>query len=101
MKHYIDENGQVFAYEEDGSQDHLIGNKTLLPEEQVESAQTAWFSRYVNNMEYDQARRLHYPSIGDQLDALWHAMDSGQLPKIQNFYEPIQLVKQQFPKNII
>ena len=28
MKHYIDQNGVVYAYEANGSQDHLIGGKT-------------------------------------------------------------------------
>jgi len=28
MKHYIDQNGVIYAYEADGSQDHLIGGKT-------------------------------------------------------------------------
>lgn len=28
MKHYIDQDGVVYAYELDGSQDHLIGDKT-------------------------------------------------------------------------
>jgi hypothetical protein len=98
MKHYIDADGQVFAYESDGSQDYLIGNKTLLQEDQVESAQAAWFSQYVNNMEYAEARKLHYPPIGDQLDALWHAMDSGKFPKVDGFYDAIAAIKQAYPK---
>ena len=98
MKHYIDENGQVFAYEEDGSQDHLIGSKTLIPKEQVESANAAWYLQYLNNMPYTEARKLHYPPIGDQLDALWHAMDSGKLPKVDGFYDLLAAVKQNYPK---
>lgn len=30
MKYYKDKNNEVFAYELDGSQDHLIGNKVLM-----------------------------------------------------------------------
>ena len=37
MKHYIDENGQIFAYEADGSQDHLIGDKVAMTAEEVEA----------------------------------------------------------------
>ena len=35
MKHFIDENGQIFGFEEDGSQDHLIksGMKQLTQQE--------------------------------------------------------------------
>ena len=36
MKYYKDMNNKVFAYEEDGSQDHLIGDKVLMTIEEVE-----------------------------------------------------------------
>lgn len=48
--------------------------------------------------QYMRERAEHYPSVGDQLDALWHAMDSGQTPKIEPFYSDILAVKVQFPK---
>lgn len=46
----------------------------------------------------DQLRREAYPPITEQLDALWHAMDTGVLPKVPAFYEPIRAVKERFPK---
>jgi hypothetical protein len=36
MKYYKDMNNKVFAYELDGSQDHLIGDKVLMTAEEVE-----------------------------------------------------------------
>jgi hypothetical protein len=39
------------------------------------------------------------PSIPDQLDALWHAMDAGVLPVVPAFYNPIKAVKQKYPKS--
>jgi hypothetical protein len=36
MKHYKDINNEVFAYETDGSQDHLIGDKVLMTADEVE-----------------------------------------------------------------
>ena len=36
MKYYKDINNKVFAYEDDGSQDHLIGDKVLMTAEEVE-----------------------------------------------------------------
>ena len=36
MKYYKDINNEVYAYEEDGSQDHLIGDKILITQEEVE-----------------------------------------------------------------
>ena len=37
MQYYKDENNQVFAYEDDGSQDLLIGDKTAMTDEEVEA----------------------------------------------------------------
>lgn len=36
MKHYKDNDNNVYAYEDDGSQDHLIGDKILMTAEEVE-----------------------------------------------------------------
>lgn len=36
MKFYKDSISNVYAYEEDGSQDHLIGDKVLMTAEEVE-----------------------------------------------------------------
>ncbi|WP_252090584.1 hypothetical protein [Pseudomonas sp. MWU13-3659] len=43
-------------------------------------------------------RAADYPSMADQLDALWHAMDSGQLPVVDAFYSSIKRVKEKYPK---
>ena len=42
-----------------------------------------------------------YPSIGDQLDMLWHSIDQNSALKSQyfDFYEAIKAVKVKFPKN--
>ena len=45
-------------------------------------------------------RRRAYPPIEEQLDALWHAMDAGILPKVPEFYDPIKAVKVAFPKPV-
>lgn len=47
---------------------------------------------------YDELRRMYYPTLGDQLDSLWHAMDQNVLPRIEPFYTDIKTVKQQYPK---
>lgn len=47
--------------------------------------------------EYAQLRATLYPSIGEQLDMLWHAMDRGEIPKATDFYERIKLVKDMVP----
>ena len=35
MKYYKDKNGNVYAYEADGSQDHLIGDKTEMNDAEI------------------------------------------------------------------
>lgn len=47
---------------------------------------------------YITQRRGAYPPIGDQLDMLWHAMDTGQIPKAQQFYNAIKQVKDKYKK---
>ena len=48
--------------------------------------------------EYSYNRKAEYPEIGNQLDMLWHAMDIGQIPKAQQFYDSIKSVKDKYPK---
>ena len=51
--------------------------------------------------DYVNKRKLAYPSIGDQLDMLWHSIDQdAQLKsKYFDFYEAIKAVKVKYPKN--
>jgi hypothetical protein len=50
-------------------------------------------------VKYSMLRKVSYPDAGQQLDALWHAMDTGAMPKVDEFYNMIKAVKDQFPKN--
>lgn len=43
-------------------------------------------------------RQAAYPNLAEQLDALWHAMDRGEMPKVQGFYDRIKEVKERYPK---
>jgi hypothetical protein len=47
---------------------------------------------------FENTRKFAYPSVRDQLDMLWHAMDSGQIPKAQKFYNALKAVKDKYPK---
>lgn len=44
-----------------------------------------------------ELRAAEYPPIEAQLDALWHAMDRGDLPKAPEFYTMIKRVKDRHP----
>jgi hypothetical protein len=50
---------------------------------------------------YVNQRKNAYPSIGDQLDMLWHSIDQNPALKSQyfEFYEAIKAVKVKHPKN--
>lgn len=50
-------------------------------------------------LSYAVRRRSAYPPIGDQLDALWHAMDTGVIPKIEPMYTACRTVKLTYPKS--
>lgn len=47
---------------------------------------------------YFMRRRLAYPPVSDQLDMLWHAMNNGDLPKVEPMYSRIKAVKDAYPK---
>ena len=51
---------------------------------------------YIDANAYKSQRQ--YPSIGDQLDMLWHAIDNGTLNKTSDFYTTIKAVKDAHPK---
>jgi hypothetical protein len=51
-----------------------------------------------DSKEYQRVRAPQYPSIADQLDMLWHAMDTGALPRVDSFYDAIKAVKDANPK---
>lgn len=48
---------------------------------------------------YADIRRRMYPSTQEQLDMLWHAMDTGIMEKAEPFYSTIKTVKDAVPKD--
>lgn len=51
------------------------------------------------DMDYQRARMDVYPSVGEQLDMLWHAMDSNQMQRLEPFYSTIKAIKDAYPKD--
>jgi hypothetical protein len=49
--------------------------------------------------EYARKRQVEYPALGEQLDMLWHAIDSGTLDKDSDFYTTLKAVKDKYPKS--
>ena len=74
-------------------------------EEAQRDAEEAAFAeaqaKIIPTLAYVSQRKSAYPSIGDQLDMLWHSIDQNPALKSQyfDFYEAIKSVKVKHPKN--
>ena len=68
---------------------------------QLDALETEAQANIVPTPAYVSQRKSAYPSIGDQLDMLWHSIDQDPTLKSQyfDFYEAIKAVKVKFPKN--
>lgn len=95
MKYYKNSNtNEIYAYEADGSQDAWIQPGLIaITEEQAEEIRQQKQQTSFNSLTYKQKRVIEYPSIGDQLDALFHA---GVFP--DDMAAKIQAVKDKYPK---
>jgi len=90
------------------SRHHNI-NGNIVPftaeEEAARDAEEAAFAEAQANIiptpAYVSQRKSAYPSIGDQLDMLWHSIDQNPALKSEyfEFYEAIKAVKVKHPKN--
>lgn len=69
------------------------------PGETVQEGLTE-FVREIPELSYSSKRLKEYPSLGDQLDALWHGMDTGTLAISEPFYSTIKAVKDKYPKSL-
>jgi hypothetical protein len=71
---------------------------TPIPKADIEAKMVEVQAEYDAN-QYQRDRV--YPSIGDQLDMLWHSIDKDPDLKTKyfDFYETIKAVKVKYPKN--
>jgi hypothetical protein len=94
----IDPNAQVSVNADDINQITWHNGTTPIPKADIEAKMVEVQAEYDAN-QYQRDRV--YPSIGDQLDMLWHSID--QNPKLKSeyfeFYEAIKAVKVKHPKN--
>jgi len=49
-------------------------------------------------LSYREKRFNGYPEVEEQLDMLWHAMNTGEFPKVESFYNAIKDIKDKYPK---
>ena len=77
------------------------GNPVEVDEAKV-SDELARLQAEHDSQEYARNRQAEYPEIGDQLDMLWHAIDTGDWTaakvKTTEFYTALKAVKDANPK---
>ena len=94
----INPNAEFAMYDNDLNTIIWQNGTTPIPVADIEAKMVEVQAEYDAN-QYQRDRV--YPSIGDQLDMLWHSID--QNPKLKSeyfeFYEAIKAVKVKHPKN--
>ena len=96
MKHYRSPNSEIYAYEADGSQDHIIPEDyvaiTNLEADQIRTAQV---QANLDALTYAEKRRAEYPPFTDYLDAVVKGDQAG----IAAYIAACQAVKAKYPKS--
>jgi hypothetical protein len=96
--HKINSNASFIVKDNDVNQIEWHNGTTPIPKADIEAKMVELQAEYDAN-QYQRDRV--YPSIGDQLDMLWHSID--QNPELKqkyfDFYETIKQVKVKYPKN--
>lgn len=75
----------------------ILSNHEKPTREAIESAKVK-AQQKIDDSYYKIQRSQEYPAIGEQLDMLWHAIDSGTLDKTSDFYTTLKKVKDDNPK---
>jgi hypothetical protein len=94
MKLFKDDTDQIFAYETDGSQDHLIGSKTPITQAKADKLIKAIEQQTFDALTYAQKRASAYPPITDYLDGIV----KGDQAQIDDFITKCLAVKATYPK---
>ena len=109
-KLYLEANSKIWDDTKVSLQDNSDGNGAFIASwsydiaqptaEQLASYETAVLQLKADYDAKQYQRDRVYPSIGDQLDMLWHSIDQNPALKSQyfNFYEAIKAVKVKNPK---
>ena len=94
----INPNAEVSVLDNDINKITWHNGTTPIPVADIEAKMTELQAEYDAN-QYQRDRV--YPSIGDQLDMLWHSIDQNPSLKSEyfEFYEAIKAIKVKHPKN--
>ena len=96
MKLFKDNQGNIFAYELDGSQDHLIGDKTAITKEESNGIIQAKKQAQFDTFTYAEKRASEYPPITDYIDGVV----KGDQAQIDKYIADCLAVKAKYPKGV-
>ena len=96
MKHFKDSQGNLYAYELDGSQDHAIPKEyTAITDSEVADTHAVRAQAAADALTYADKRRAEYPPVTDYLDAVV----KGDQAAIAAYIAACQAVKAKYPKS--
>jgi hypothetical protein len=95
MKYYKNTNNEIFAYELDGSQDHLIGDKISITQAQANQIIAEKQNSDFAKLSYAEKRRAEYPSVLDYVDGVV----KGDQAQIDAYIAKCRAVKAKYPKS--
>lgn len=81
-----------------GDELEWLDKKQTKPTDSEIQAEITRLQAEYNANEYQRQRATQYKPITDQLDMLWHAIDTGKLDKTCDFYTVNKTVKDNNPK---
>jgi len=85
---------------------NVNGVDVVMSAEEEAQVRAEWAANDKKQAEYEategyKGRRLaEYPPVQDQLNALWEAMDRGELPQVSGFYDVLKAVNDRHPKSV-
>ena len=82
--------GVVYSIDEHGN-----NTATDTPEQTIKDE----MDRVRVEVQYKSERAMAYPDIHEQLDQLWHAMDTDESKRLEPFYTTLKAVKDAYPKD--
>ena len=76
------------------------GKRVKLSEEEIKKLQAEWDANALEQAktQYIHDRLAAYPSAGEQLDLLYHAMSKGEIPVATEWFNLIKQIKEENPK---
>lgn len=94
MKLYKDSDDRIWAYEPDGSQDHLIGDKTPITKTEADAIIAQQELERFDALSYAEKRRAEYPNFLDYIDGVV----KGDQAQIDQYITQCLAVKAKYPK---